>query len=533
MSRISLKTDYEDGQVLYSDELNVNNNVTMLGVNDNHDQITKLSRSKADIVYVDNAISDKVDIATLNTRIREVELAKADKTALATKAERSEVELKANKVDVNNSLAEKADIAYVDNINENKVNKTEFNNALELKADSSDIGDLTKLNTSNKNSLVDAINSVNRETIPIATVDNVGMVKPDGTTVTIDQDGTIHAVGGGESGGSGTTDYNALYNKPTINEVEIKGNLTLDNLSLMSKDDINNSLALKANKENVYTKEEIDRDLALPLLNKADKVYVDNQLVLKADINNVYDKATIDELVDGINDNVEAKLTSKANVSDVYTKTETKTLLNAKADNLIFNNDQLQLTSNGELIGDPVTLEVGTNDIRIQKEQPIDNDWKIWIDSDEVQNLGSEVVNTLAGNEIDKSPSVKTINETLDNINNYSTEEQVIGKWMGKPLYRKVLYFGASGTHTETFRLYSEVIQNLDIMVNMYGMYSDAGLSNINAVINAPAVSGVSYGCTANVDIGNNRVFLDFGGSSSDVNARLVVEYTKTTDQEV
>lgn len=114
----------------------------------------------------------------------------------------------------------------------------------------------------------------------------------------------------------------------------------------------------------------------------------------------------------------------------------------------------------------------------------------------------------------------------------YSSEEVKTNKvWIdGKPIYRRVLYFSATGTHTETFRLYSEVIQNLSMIVNMYGIYSDAGLSSINSVINAPAVSGVSYGCTSNIDIGNKRVFLDFGGSSSDVNARLIVEYTKTTD---
>lgn len=542
MSKISLKTDYEDGQVLYSDELNVNNNVVMLGVNDNHNQIINLGRSKADIVYVDNSVSDKVDTATLNTRIRELDLAKADKTALATKAERSEVELKANKVDVNNSLAEKADITYVDNINANKINKTEFNDALALKANSSDVGDLSKLNTSSKNSLVDAINSVNRETIPIATVDNVGMVKPDGTTVTIDQDGTIHAVGGGESGG--TTDYDALYNKPTINEVEIKGALTIDDLSLMSKDDINKALLIKANKDDVYTKEEIDTDLKLPLLSKADKVYVDNGLALKADVENVYDKATIDELINGVNDSVESKLTSKANISDVYTKIESNNLLSKKADNLIFNNDQLQLTSNGELIGDPVTLEVGTNDIRIQKEQPTDNDWKIWIDSDEVQNLGSEVVNTLEGNEINKAPSVQIINETLDNINNYYEEEHIIGKWIDKkPLYRKVLFLKDKSLISKT-ELSLGTIPNIENVVkcdcnvqfkanSAWAPIPFSGLSSNDFNIHSLQLQYV----VINPINGEIIVVPQFGTSTNQTQELskiiLVVEYTKTTDQEV
>ena len=38
--------------------------------------------------------------------------------------------------------------------------------------------------------------------VPVATVDTVGTVKPDGTTITIDENGVITAVGGGEAGGA-------------------------------------------------------------------------------------------------------------------------------------------------------------------------------------------------------------------------------------------------------------------------------------------------------------------------------------------
>ena len=36
----------------------------------------------------------------------------------------------------------------------------------------------------------------------LATTSQTGQVKPDGTTVTIDNDGTIHSVGGGGGGGA-------------------------------------------------------------------------------------------------------------------------------------------------------------------------------------------------------------------------------------------------------------------------------------------------------------------------------------------
>lgn len=66
--------------------------------------------------------------------------------------------------------------------------------------------------------------------IPIGSTDNVGGVKADGTTTTIDSDGTIHASGGG--GGTGTTDYNELENKPSIGGVTLSGDRTLVELGI-------------------------------------------------------------------------------------------------------------------------------------------------------------------------------------------------------------------------------------------------------------------------------------------------------------
>ena len=64
----------------------------------------------------------------------------------------------------------------------------------------------------------------------VATTDSKGLVKPDGSTITIDSDGTIHAIGGGGEGG--TTDYNALSNKPQINGVALSGNKSLNDIGV-------------------------------------------------------------------------------------------------------------------------------------------------------------------------------------------------------------------------------------------------------------------------------------------------------------
>lgn len=67
--------------------------------------------------------------------------------------------------------------------------------------------------------------------IGIATIEIAGIVKPDGTSVIVDEDGTLHSQGGS----AGTIDYNELENKPFIDGVELQGNKSLDDLGIQPK----------------------------------------------------------------------------------------------------------------------------------------------------------------------------------------------------------------------------------------------------------------------------------------------------------
>ena len=69
--------------------------------------------------------------------------------------------------------------------------------------------------------------------IGIATTEKAGIVKPDGTTITVDADGTIHSVGGG--GTAGTMDYEDLSNKPSVNGIELSGNKTTSDLGITAE----------------------------------------------------------------------------------------------------------------------------------------------------------------------------------------------------------------------------------------------------------------------------------------------------------
>ena len=102
--------------------------------------------------------------------------------------------------------------------------------------------------------------------LPVADTTILGGVKPDGTTITVDTDGTIHgaqtytlpiaseAVLGGIKVGTnltitdegvlsaqvegGTTNYNELTNKPSINNIELEGNLTSEELGLAETQEV-------------------------------------------------------------------------------------------------------------------------------------------------------------------------------------------------------------------------------------------------------------------------------------------------------
>lgn len=73
-------------------------------------------------------------------------------------------------------------------------------------------------------------------------IDQLRLLKQDkltaGENITIDENNVISAAGGG----SGTTDYELLDNKPKINGVEINGEMTADDLSLVDKETFDNAI---------------------------------------------------------------------------------------------------------------------------------------------------------------------------------------------------------------------------------------------------------------------------------------------------
>lgn len=113
------------------------------------------------------------------------------------------------------------------------------------------IGDLNKLETSAKDSIVEAVNEVAKKgvKIPVATAETLGGVKAEPATeadtqpVRIGADGKLYTAPGGSGG---TDNYTALKNKPKINGVELSGNKTSADLGIGDPTDEQVSSAVNA-----------------------------------------------------------------------------------------------------------------------------------------------------------------------------------------------------------------------------------------------------------------------------------------------
>lgn len=172
-------------------------------------------------------------------------------------------------------------------------------------------------------------------------------------------------------------------------------------------------------------------------------------------------------------------------------------------------------------------IQVGSagKEVLVQDIQPIEEDNKIWIESDFVNTMGTEVVDSLDGDETNMSPSVRAVKEDLLDV--YSKEEVKTDKvWIdGKPIYRKVYYYETI-TFTKGAHVLDIDLPNLDCVTDFkYSMfYPILSKWYVNwDTIDAHNIMITSKSC----EIGSGD------GNSVFTRASFVFEYTKTTDSEV
>lgn len=174
--------------------------------------------------------------------------------------------------------------------------------------------------------------------------------------------------------------------------------------------------------------------------------------------------------------------------------------------------------------------DIAGDEVFIGDEQDAPESTKLLVDTedDSWNNIGTEVVDTLEGNEGNRAPSVRAVNE----LNTYSTEEVRIGTWIdGKPLYRKIVTYTPSAIIGEAGKVTDIYIQH--------------GISNFKQLCGQKCITSDGYILPT---LGSKSgTTLDYGTciravTTETINLRLVndsfgirtwyitLEYTKTTD---
>ena len=235
MANISLKKDYQDGQVLYGSDLNANNDVTEQGVNDNYRLILELQQDKADVSNVaeqvqelQTQINNKVENSTFNTTVSDLETQienKVENSTFNTTVSDLETQIE-NKVDKEEGKglssndytdAEKEKLASLENYDD-----TEIKSSLNNKADRSEIP--TKVSQlENDENFVDATyvnNAIGNLELPVASETVLGGIKV-GDNLTVEPDGTLNATGGS------VTDI-PIATENTLGGIKVGDNLTIE-----------------------------------------------------------------------------------------------------------------------------------------------------------------------------------------------------------------------------------------------------------------------------------------------------------------
>lgn len=132
-------------------------------------------------------------------------------------------------------------------------------------------------------------------------------------------------------------------------------------------------------------------------------------------------------------------------------------------------------------------------------------------------------------NTTNKTSIVNAINEVNTNqINSstYSTNEIVIGTWLGKPLYRKVIDFGT--LPDAGFKNVAHGIENFEDMTKIIAV----GKSSTGSSYPIPLVGNGSIfsGATATIRVDATNVTIATTTNISAHTAMVILEYTKTTN---
>ena len=154
--------------------------------------------------------------------------------------------------------------------------------------------------------------------------------------------------------------------------------------------------------------------------------------------------------------------------------------------------------------------------------------------NDDNTTNNSNAIGTISSlNTTNKSNLVSAINE-VNNKFNYSTEEQVIGKWIdGKPLYRKTITFTTTISANEITSIAHNIENAKNIFIDFSASFMEANIGTNNYVsYNFPVIGyngSITDKAYCYVDL-TNIIFYANGAWDNIWTKHITLKYTKTTD---
>ena len=130
----------------------------------------------------------------------------------------------------------------------------------------------------------------------------------------------------------------------------------------------------------------------------------------------------------------------------------------------------------------------------------------------------------------DNTYSCDYINDTLNEIKNYSTEERRIGTWIdGKPLYQKVITGTpptviTDGVFPENKFIATNVTSDMVFIRKMFGI-TTSGIK-----MNIPFMSKSGNRIDANISNDNRIIVMSNNINYNDTTCYFIINYTKKTD---
>lgn len=197
----------------------------------------------------------------------------------------------------------------------------------------------------------------------------------------------------------------------------------------------------------------------------------------------------------------------------------------------VIDGQTLYNTETGETFLDVGSERISTgagNVVAVGTQEPTNDATKIWINPEEpLNNIGTEVVNSLDGNEQDMAPSVAAVKDAIDAITVYSTEEKVVGTWIdGKPIY-SCGHIGTTSTEEGTILTSGNNIKKIIHTKGHIAYFDGSEGTTIDVEIGKSALDVREL---SRLLVINNNLRLDCGELLRDKFFEIVVEYTKTTD---